>query len=432
MQTIEGFDFFSLTFDDDGALTSGPEFEAMVQHVRTAPATDAIFIAHGFRNDAADASRVYTNFLKTFRGHLSRQEFHGVAARRFVVAGVFWPSKSFRETFGEGDRSPRSLPNEALAMEGVKRQLEDLKQRDASPSQRPKLEKAIALLPELDANPAAQDEFVTLVFSLLDNAAADPTEGLEKIRAQSGSDLLAQLGSPTAAAGGVRDVRGVAQTRGIFDSIAGAVGTFLNLTTWYVMKERSGTVGAAGVATAVRELKGSCPTVRIHLVGHSLGGRLMAGCAKSLATPPPVQPDSLMLLEGAFSHYGFSADNGQGTPGFFREVISQQVVKGPLLSTYSFEDTVVGQAYAITSRLAGDNSRAIGEADDPYGGIGRNGPQKTTEVVIARMGAPGAAAYDFKPGVITSLNGSGGIIKDHGDVTNEAVTYAFASAVART
>jgi hypothetical protein len=34
--------------------------------------------------------------------------------------------------------------------------------------------------------------------------------------------------------------------------------------------------------------------------------------------------------------------------------------------------------------------------------------------------------------VIISLNGSGGLIKDHGDVTNAAVTYAFASAVART
>jgi hypothetical protein len=34
--------------------------------------------------------------------------------------------------------------------------------------------------------------------------------------------------------------------------------------------------------------------------------------------------------------------------------------------------------------------------------------------------------------MITSLNGSGGLIKDHGDVTNEAVTDAFAAAVART
>jgi hypothetical protein len=34
--------------------------------------------------------------------------------------------------------------------------------------------------------------------------------------------------------------------------------------------------------------------------------------------------------------------------------------------------------------------------------------------------------------VINNLDGSGGLIKDHGDVTSDAITYAFASAVART
>jgi hypothetical protein len=428
MQTIEGFDFFSLTFDGDGVLQSTAAFDGMVERARTAPATDAIFIAHGFRNDAAEASNLYTRFLKTFRGHLSRQELHELAARRFVVGGVYWPSKSFRETFGDDDdeRSDRGLHDPRLAMEGVKRQLEELRNQDASASQRPKLDKAIAMLPTLDGNAAAQDKFVKLVLSLLDDAEVDPTEGLEQIRSQTGSDLLAQLGAPAGAEGeGVR-------SRDIFSSIAGAVGKFLNLTTWYVMKERSGTVGATGVAKAVRALNAGCPTTRIHLVGHSLGGRLMAGCAKALSAPPRLQPDSLTLLEAAFSHYGFSADNGRGNPGFFREVIARQVVKGPLVSTFSFEDTVVGRAYSIMSRLAGDSTRGIGEADDPFGGIGRNGPQKTAEAVVAPLRAAGGTAYTFKPGVITSLNGSGGLIKDHSDVTNDAVTYAFASAVART
>jgi hypothetical protein len=33
---------------------------------------------------------------------------------------------------------------------------------------------------------------------------------------------------------------------------------------------------------------------------------------------------------------------------------------------------------------------------------------------------------------INNLDGSGGLIKDHGDVTSDAITYAFVSAVART
>ena len=223
-------------------------------------------------------------------------------------------------------------------------------------------------------------------------------------------------------------------TRGIgdlFGGIAGGVGQFLNLTKWYVMKDRSGTVGAKGVATAVRALHDSCPAVKIHLVGHSLGGRLMASCAKALGDAPMLQPDSLMLLEAAFSHFGFSADNGHGKPGFFRDVIAKQVVKGPFVSTFSAQDTVVGRPYSIMSRLAGDNTREIGDASDEFGGIGRNGPLKTTEVATARLHAPGTA-YEYKADVINNLDGSGGLIKDHGDVTNEAITYAFASAVART
>jgi pimeloyl-ACP methyl ester carboxylesterase len=200
------------------------------------------------------------------------------------------------------------------------------------------------------------------------------------------------------------------------------------------MKNRSGVVGETGVAKAVRDLKASNGKIRIHLVGHSLGGRLMAACAKSLAQSPLLQLDSLTLLEAAFSHYGFSLNNGKGTPGFFRDVIAKNVVKGPLVETFSFQDTVVGLDYAVASRLASDNSKAIGDANDEYGGIGRNGAQLTQESTVLKLktaASPGGP-YVFQPGIVTCLDGSGGFITNHGDITNENVTYAFASVVAAT
>jgi len=237
---------------------------------------------------------------------------------------------------------------------------------------------------------------------------------------RSGSELLALLDAPPAEG-----------TRGLFGSIAGKVGQFLNLTTWYVMKDRAGTIGAKGVAPAVRMLRQRVPEIRVHLVGHRLGGRVMAACAHALCTRPKLQPDSVMLLQAAFSHYGFSPDNGKGTAGFFRDVLDKQIVKGPFVSTFSAEDSVVGKAYAVSSRLARDNSRDIGDASDEFGGIGRNGTLKTTEATNARLQTPDGA-YDYKLGVINNLDGSGGLITSHGDVTNPTVTYAFASAVART
>ena len=421
MPVIEGFDVVPLIFDSHGKMEPPQAFDAVLERAKSA--SDAIFIAHGFRNDVDDATNLYTNFLKTFRAHLSRPEFRAVASRDFVVATVYWPSKPFRETFGAEQGETRGLRHPAQEMDDARAQLEDLKKHDATPAQRRKLGKAIDLLPTLEGNAAAQDKFVALVLSLLDRSALDQTEGLPQLRKQPGSELLTRLSDPAA-----DSTRGIGK---VFGQITGGVGQFLNLTTWYVMKDRSGTVGGEGVAQAVRTLRASRPDVRIHLVGHSLGGRLMAGCAKALSEAPPVRPDSLLLLEAAFSHFGFSADNGHGSAGFFRDVIAKQVVKGPFVSTFSAQDTVVGKAYSIMSRLARDNTREIGDAFDEFGGIGRNGPQKTTEIQSARL-HPAGTAYAYKEGVINNLDGSGGLIKDHGDVTNEAVTYAFASAIART
>jgi hypothetical protein len=447
MQTIEGFDFFPLTFDRDGQLVSSSELHDLLATIGTAGATDAIFLAHGFRNSEREATMLYTNFLRNLRVDCGRDDLRdSLGGRRIAVAGVFWPSKPFREVADLGEGGAQALGDELALRARVRAQLEQLRDEDAPPDRRPALDRAIELLPSLEQDPAAQDEFVSLVLSVLSGADGDKTEGLEQIRAQPGSELLGKLRVPIilptsrddddeggVAAAGRANLGGgrVLAAGDVLRSVQGRVGQFLNLTTWYVMKERAGTVGAQGVAAALRQLKARHPGVKIHLVGHSLGARLMAAAVKALGSAPPLQPDSLMLLEGAFSHYGFSANNGHGVAGFFRDVVAQQIVKGPVVSTFSVQDTVVGYAYAIMSRLAGDNVKAVGDANDPFGGIGRNGTQKTQEAVNDVLHAPGVP-YDLKLRVINNLDGSGGLIKDHGDVTNPVVTYAFASAMART
>ncbi len=115
----------------------------------------------------------------------------------FVVAGVYWPSKPFRESYDTGADGTRGLHDDSRAMAEVKAQLEDLKKHDATPGQRRKLAKAIKLLPTLDANTKAQDEFVELVLSLLEHSALDKTEGMPQLRQRSGSELLARLSDPT-------------------------------------------------------------------------------------------------------------------------------------------------------------------------------------------------------------------------------------------
>ena len=449
MESVQGFDFFRLQFDADGNLQTPQVLAELEQRAADAGATDAILIAHGFRNDENDATGLYTRFLETLRQNLGRPEFQAsLGPRKYVVAGIYWPSKAFKEAFGGDEGSVQGVDDEPAQKEAARAQLEDLKTDATTPEQKARIDRAIQLLDEVKGSTQAQDELVDSVLSLLAGAEKDPTEGLEEIRAKEGSELLDALRAPiilptadagddddggAAGLGAVFVPDGDGGTQGIgsfFGSIFGRIGQFLNLTTWYMMKNRSGVVGGNGVAKTVRDLKAKRPDLKVHLVGHSLGGRLMASCAKSLADPK-LRPDSLTLLEAAFSHYGFSPDAGGGTPGFFRAVVRDQVVRGPLVATFSKLDTVVGKVYAVASRLAGDNVKAIGDANDPFGGIGRNGTQKTQEALVDKLHVAGQA-YDFASGKVINLDGSDNLITNHSDVTNANVTYAFASVMAKT
>lgn len=450
MTTIAEFPFFPLSFDKDGTPTDAAQLTALEQAVTKDGATDVIFISHGFRNDEGDATNLYTQFLTNLRTHLGADEFKALSPRKFAVGAVFWPSKSFKEasasvdgghaqSIGDDDNSGRA---EAVAA------LTDMRDNVATPAQKQNLDKAIAMLDQLEDNPDKQNEFVKLVLSLTDDVKLEASEGLDALRAKDGVDVLANLKMPIilpttdgdGGEGGTASftpgtaVDGDGSTQGFgsfFGKIFGAVGTLANVTTWYVMKNRSGVVGAAGVADAIRAIKTLPSSPRVHLVGHSLGGRLMASASKSLASPL-LHPDSLTLLEAAFSHYGFSAQGPSNPEGFFRAVIANKVVKGPTVATYSSKDIVVGLTYAVASRLAGDNTKAVGDANDQYGGIGRNGVQNCDVGVLDTLHAAGTPYADIPPGKVVCYNGSDGLINNHSDITNPAVTYLFASALTHT
>jgi hypothetical protein len=447
METLEGFDFVALNFDGDGKLMSEAALDELKTRAKTA--TDAIFIAHGFRNSESEARRLYSDFLRNFKANMQRPELANLAARNFVAAGIFWPSKSLPESAADRVKTNAQSADDdgALRCEEARQtrqQLVELRDTIASEAQKPRIDRAIALLTRLEDDTAAQDEFAACVKTLLEAVSLEQNEGLDKFKSQEGSEALSRLEAPVilpAAAGGGGNVNsldidvgggdGGGQAQGFFDavgSVMGAAGRFVNMTTWYIMKDRCGKVGANGTAAAVRAVAAANPAIKIQLVGHSLGGRLMAATAKSLDTGMVA---SLNLLEAAFSHYGFSK-SPKGAAGFFGDVLSRSVVRGPIIATYSASDSVVGLAYSLASRLAGDNVKGIGDENDEYGGIGRNGTQLLATAKVERLHQPGSPYTLAVGNVVTNLNGSGGLITSHGDVTNAAVTYAVASAIAGT
>jgi pimeloyl-ACP methyl ester carboxylesterase len=207
-----------------------------------------------------------------------------------------------------------------------------------------------------------------------------------------------------------------------------------DLLTYYTMKDRAGIVGRTGAVGTVRALlKSRAPAAapKVHLVGHSFGGRLVTSAANSLngstGATAPESVDSMMLLEAAYSHNGLAVNwDGKGSDGGFRSVIAQVKVKGPILISHSSHDFPVGTAYPIASRLRGQVADSlIGGPDDIYGGMGRNGAQHTPEVLtdVALASADGSANYPpapNKPSWILNIRGDGPppapTITGHGDV----------------
>ncbi len=402
---IAGFPFFEIEFDALGLPVSATQTESLIAWCRQIGATDLFFLAHGFRCDAADATDLYTGLLTTLAANLARPEFATSAGMKLAIIGVYWPSQPHRESYG-GTTQPVDTAFAEL--------------RSAMPAGA--LDDAERLLYPAANNRSARDQFVESVLRAVDTGHDDPAEGLPLLHECSGSDLLERLSPPAIDFGGRIDAIPV------IAPILGGIGTFLNFMSWAAMKRLAGAVGTNGLAETVIACQDQLNKTRIHLVGHSLGGRLQAACCKALAAAdrPPV--DSLSLLEAAFSHYGFSPDAGSGQPGFFRDVVERRIVRGPIISTFSKKDSVVGTAYAVASRLAHDNLQAIGDASDTYGGIGHNGAQRTSESTFTPLHEAGLP-YQLQPGIVTCLDGSSGLISGHGDIVNPHVTYAISEAI---
>ncbi len=149
--------------------------------------------------------------------------------------------------------------------------------------------------------------------------------------------------------------------------------------------------------------------------------------AAAAAMPPGPARVSLVLLQAAFSHNGLSSRFDGRNDGAFRDVLASRRVNGPVVITHTRNDQAVGVAYPLASRIANDKAAALGDQDDPYGGMGRNGAQHTPEVDLAETVLRAASAgsrYAFAPGKVYNLLADE-VIKDHSDVRSPAVAQAL-------
>jgi hypothetical protein len=445
-----------LHFDTAGNPADGTTDDTLLPLL---PATEHLIVmSHGWNNDIADARNLYEGFFAALLPVLAE---YGLSQPAIALALVFWPSKKFDENL--------LIPGGAAGIDvdpvgsAITAQIGTLKAAfNDDPAIGAYLDHALAQVGSLGISKAAQDDFVHALSMILPASpvAADP--GIDDARralAQlDGSDVLARLvlaGTATSTPAGGLDLGGAASLSG-GAALAGAVAPsdlaemggaasfdplgavkngalmLLNLATYYVMKERAGTVGSSGVARTLAKVLAAKPDLQLHLAGHSFGGRLVTSAANALTGGVPGhQARSLTLMQAAYSHYGLATNYLPGVDGAFRSIITSRKVSGEIAITHSVHDLAVGLAYPLASAIAQQSGSAIGDANDFHGGMGRNGAQKTPEAADDTLHADATKYAPLDPGKqIRNLNGDN-IIQSHGDIARVEVARALLEAMTR-
>jgi hypothetical protein len=425
-------------FDRRGAIFDAGQLSAVAAAVPAC--TDVIVASHGWNNDMADARGLYGDLFGRLADVLEADLVPGLTARRLVALRVFWPSKRFtdEELIPGGGAAAAAPANDATLgalLEALENDPDRLGHVTKDAVRTAAVARVRALVPQLETDAAARREFVLQLRAILDPREAHEDDGSREFFTTDPEEIFRSLAEPVSAplpapTGGAAvahgaNVGGAASLQDLLSGTRAAARRLLNFTTYYEMKERAGTVGRVGGSQLLRAIRSAAPAARLHLVGHSFGARLVTAAAHELA--PQTSGVTLTLLQAAFSHNGLASKFDGTHDGAFRRIVSEARVSGPILITHTKNDRAVGVAYPLASRLARQKAAALGDENDPYGGLGRNGAQHTPEVETGELLGAGKP-YSFTPGAIYNLRADR-FIADHGDIASHAVAYALLSSI---
>ncbi|MEU6472788.1 serine-threonine protein kinase [Streptomyces massasporeus] len=389
--------YWELAFDADGDPW-GRGRDRLLAGVRERGVRDLIVFAHGWNTDRSGANRLYDRFFAPVP--------RLAPAARVGYAGVLWPAMRF------SDEPIPDFPR-AVAAEPARRPVLDKDTRHALletfPGRAILVDQIARLLEQQPPEEAELEEFGRLVRTLVEVVAPGPqalfaadtvAEGVPQSEPEMFAGSSAAACEEFARALAELEASGTQEGFRIPNPWDGAH-ELLRQATYYAMKRRAGTVGERGLGRVVGQLAKAAPKVRVHLVGHSFGARLVSFALRGL--PEGVRTvKSVTLLQGAFSHYAFAArlPHDARAGGVLQG--QQNRIDGPLVCCHSRHDAALGTMYPLASRMAGD-SRSAAELDmgralgAKWGAMGHDGVQAV----------PGTRAYTLAEALEARLPASG-------------------------
>lgn len=425
--------YLELTIDSEGDAAPGAR-EALFG----IEATDLLVFAHGWNSERSTAIRLFDRFYAPFADLVGS----GV---RLGYVGVVWPSIRFADEpipdfDARGARGPLGAggllggpgasgapgllaePGHGAALDPATRQALGA----FWPGRAAELDRIAELLEERPAEEGAFAEFGALVRELAgvdgvgagDDLAAAFTP--REVPAFLAEDVLQVCRSFTEAlieAGATLPGDSPGGCAGEGFSVGGGMRTLWNgakevlrQATYYQMKARAGVVGEHGLGPVLAELAGRRPALRIHLIGHSFGGRVVSFALRALPAGAR-NVKSLTLLQGAFSHYAFaeSLPHDRDRRGALHGL--QGRVDGPVAACHSPYDSALKVFYPLASRMAGDSAGLMG-FDERWGAIGHDGvqavpgtPRLTLDAAL-RGGLPAAGCVSVDAGSVVRSGGA--------------------------
>jgi hypothetical protein len=355
----------------------------------------------------------------------------GLAGRKIGIVGVIWPSMRWAdEPVPVGERGgAASVGAEGRSDADLVR---DLGAVFKAPAERAAIDELAQLLTTRPDDPAALTRFRDLMGEL--SGGADAADAPEDNGERAGllGDAPASVYKRLAGVVPVRRGEGAAG----FDAgsrLWDGAKEALRQTTYWTMKKRAGVVGQKGLGPFIAKVHAVAPGLRIHLIGHSFGGRLvsfsLAGLPAALE-PSPVK--SLTLLQAAFSHFAFAGSlphdpaRGGALAGMARRV------DGPIIVTHSLKDSAVGKAYPAASFVSRDDAAAADDVLFRWGAMGHDGAQGVEAAEVA-LGASGEN-YQFAKGKFLNLDANAVIVKGgppsgaHSDIFYPQLAWATLAA----
>jgi hypothetical protein len=418
--------YYEVEFAEDGRLLGDGGLAAAV----AAGGIDDVFVfSHGWNSSPDSARNLYREMFGLLGEVLSRHAPDRAA--RTAVTGVIWPSLLFP------DDDPAAPPAQVAAASSGQALTDALK--PAFPGHEDDLTQIGKLL-DTKGGPDQLADFHQLARSLVSTPSLDGGEDSGEAAARdlpSGVVLNYYSGWPAP------DGNAAHGFHNPLDGLWEGAREVLRTLSYYEMKNRAGVVGrnglgpflsglAAPVGSREPDQQGGARRPRVHLMGHSFGARLVAFTLSGLAdglTGPASPVKSLLLIQGAFSHFAFTQalpfDRSRaGALAGYRDRVD-----GPLLATFSGKDRAVCWWYPLASMLRRQDSNSQADLLLRWGAMGGDGYQVDDAVTVS-LGAEGCG-YPFAPGVFYRLDANAVIqaIQSpfsgaHSDISHPEVAWA--------